>query len=352
MRGKKNYLILGIVGIAILFSVLGCKKGPNKQTIDDTTPVDVITTESGELTECLYNIGTVEAKNIKKLSFKNSGRIQKINVEVGDYVKNGQVLATLTSKELNYATDSAKAQLASAKESHVLAKDALDKAQALFDSGSISKRSYDEVKTKYEVASNSYKKAQEALNIQNNMRQENNLIANAEGYVVDVLFEEDEMISQGMPIIVVRSDSKIINIGMTQEEIDFVKMGMPVDVSFDDKHYEGNITNIGEVADLETRTFEIEISLEAPDIRLGSIGKTTIEINKYQGIVLPIDTILNQGNDFVYVVEDGVVVKKNIELGSIYGDDVEVKGIEAGELVVISNTNKIKAGDSVKVVEG
>ncbi|MCT4660240.1 MAG: efflux RND transporter periplasmic adaptor subunit [Tissierellales bacterium] len=351
MRGKKNYLILGVISVAILISVFGCKKGVNEEKIDDTTPVEVITTESSELTECLYNIGTVEAKNIKKLSFKNSGRIEKINVEVGDYVKNGQILATLTSKEMNYATDSARAQLASAKESYILAKDALDKAQALFDTGSISKRSYDEVKTKYEVASNSYKKAQEGYNIQNNMKQENKLVANAEGYVVEVLYEEDEMINQGMPIIVVRSDSKIINIGMTQDEVDYVKMGMAVDLSFGDDHYEGNVTNIGEVADLETRTFEIEVSFDAPDIRLGSIGKTKMEIQKYQGMVLPIDTILNQGNDFVYVVEDGVVVKKNIELGTIYGDTVEVKGIENGEFVVTSNTNKIKAGDSVKVVE-
>lgn len=344
-------LTVGILGLAMMTNLSGCLNASGEDKVEDIIPVNIIETENSNLTDYIYNIGNVEAKNIKKLSFKNSGRIEKINVEVGDYVKSGDILGILTSKEVTYAADSAKAQLDSAKENLVLAEDALKKAQALFNASSISKRSYDEVKTQYEVASNSYKRASEGLKLQNNLKQENKLIANAEGYIVKVMFEEDEMISQGVPLVVVRSDSKIMNIGVTQEEIDLIKLGMEVEIDFASKKYTGNVTNIAEVADIETRTFEVEVSFEAPEIRLGSIGKTKIAVKTYEGMTLPIDVILNKGNDFVYVVENNKVIKKNIELGSIFSNKVQVNGLESGEQVISSNTNKIKAGDTIKVVQ-
>lgn len=60
--------------------------------------------------------------------------------------------------------------------------------------------------------------------------------------------------------------------------------------------------------------------------------------------MIPISSILNDGEDYVYVVENGRAVRKNITLGDAHEDKVSVEGLKAGDKLVIEGMKEIKAG--------
>lgn len=157
-NNKKKFIFLALlllVGAAIVVSYLNSSNGQE---------VEVFIVEKGEMKQYIEDIGTVKCKDLKKVYVENAGKIAKVNFNIGDKVKKGDILLSMEKEELelklkdaNAKIESARAQLKGTEYTNYeneieIAKTAVDKAKVdyesavrnyeqakmLFDSGSVS----------------------------------------------------------------------------------------------------------------------------------------------------------------------------------------------------------------------
>ena len=108
------------------------------------------------------------------------------------------------------------------------------------------------------------------------------------------------------------------------------------------------------MADSTSGTYSTEIKLSTPiDNSKYYVGETAvvyIDMGESNAISIPISSILNDGEDYVYVIENGHAVKKNITLGDTTDEDrVSVEGLKDGDKLVIEVMKNLKSGYKVIV---
>lgn len=149
--------------------------------------------------------------------------------------------------------------------------------------------------------------------------------------------------------IVANNNNPIVNVGLTQKDVDKVNIGQKTFVKANDKEVEGSILSIADIPDPQTRTYNIEVELKDDSFKIGTITDITIILEEKEGILIPISSILKNGNIYVYVIENDTVVKKEITLGDIKGSNVAVFGLNTGDKLVIDGANKLSVGDKVVI---
>jgi len=395
---RRVYCLLFLLVFTMLVS--SCQK---QQVQPEEKPKPVRIAEAVEETKpkMLYYTGMVASDDIKKLSFKSSGKISKIYVQKGRSVKKGDVLAQLDTKDLELALKAAQAQVSAAQaqydkavngassedvaisdsnlkkaqDAYNFSLDNYKKTETLYNAGAISKSALDQAKLDLDLNESDLKIAfqanselksgtraedKEALLGQLNaakadMEQKQSLLEDAairadyDGYVTDVLCKEGEMVSAGMPVVVLRAENEIINVGISQEDLSKVRIGTKADIKIDDKSVTGEVANIAQVPDSQTRTYNIEIALSDSGFSVGSFARVELIIGDERGIWVPIDSIVSNGDDYIYVVRDDTAEKRKITLGGIVGSSVRVEGISAGEKYVVDGMTRIKNMDRVSV---
>ncbi|MGF7058134.1 efflux RND transporter periplasmic adaptor subunit [Brassicibacter mesophilus] len=384
----------------------GCSDTSNKSAeLENIKPVAVEKLNSETFPILLEYIGTLQSKQIKKYSFKSSGKIAKIPVANGQLVNKGDMLAELDSTELKLAAKASESQMNAAKALYdkavkgasdeeidqaklnvKKAKDAYDfslstyeKVQKLYDSGSISKQKLDESKLQLDnsetnlklteeilsqatngsraedkqAAYAQYQQAKASYEAQEKLVEDTQLKADVNGYVVNVLYEIGEMAPAGHPVVVIRTDGQIINVGLSQQDIKKIDIGTEVNITIDDTKIKGLVSLINNVIDNKSRTYNVEIAIDdsykSLNLPLGSIANVSFIMGSKNGVWVPISYISNDGQDYVYVVEDNRVVRKNIIIKNIYQDKVLVDGLKSGDLLITKGIKNVKEGYKVVV---
>lgn len=397
---KKLYILFLI--LAFTLCQAGCSAN-QVVTEEEVTgmPVKVITLNNETTDVTLDYVGIVELSRTNKISFKSSGKISNIYVSKGDDIKKGTKLAELDKQELQIADDAAQAQLSSAKaqydkavngatkedinnaklnvqkaqDAYDYAKDNYDKLAQLNESGVISQSELDQVKLQVNISETELDQAQEVYNqavngtrsediktlsaqvdqaranlgLKNQMLSDADLISNVDGNVIEVLYEEGELVSAGYPVVVVGSNQKLVSVGVTDEDLNELSIGTKVKIGSNSQMSEGEITYISTVPDTQTRTYNVEISLQGSSFIVGAIADVEFIIGKEKGIWIPITSITSEGKDIVYIEKDGVAVKTNVTIEDTKGTFVKVQGLNENDKLIIEGFNRLKDGDKLIV---
>jgi len=396
----KRIFGLFLLIITILFT--GCAK-ENIKVEERIKPVRVTEVKETLLDKTLNYMGIVISEEVKKIGFKSPGKIEKIFVEKGNFIEKGSQLGKLDTKDLNFAVKASKAQMDAAKAQYDKAlKGATDeeinnamlnlskaksgydytyenftKIDELYKEGAISKNDFDKVKLELEIREAELQQAEELYSqakggarmedkegaranweqaktdyeYKKSMLEEATLISNIDGYVMDVLYKEGELVGSGYPVVIIRNENQVVQVGLSQEDVVKVSLGNRAIVNVDGVEAKGQITNISEVPDEQTRTYQIEIGLDNNKFKIGSIAKIEISIGEEKGILIPITAIMANGSDYVYIVNDGVIESHRVNTGEIVGSQIRVEGLKDGNKLVIENAKEIRVGDKVKVIE-
>lgn len=391
-----------IIMLSMVFSV-GCSSIDNNSLEENIRPVVVESLEPTTFPILINYIGTLQSKDLKKYSFKSSAKIKTIYVSEGQYVKKGDLLIELDADDLNKAVSASKHQMDAAKalydksikgatseqrnQAELTVKQAQDgydfalesygKMQKLYEAGSISKQQLDEVKLQLDNAESSLKLAREALNQVNSGATEEDkraalsqyeqaktayeaqlsllddasLVSDSDGYIVSILYKEGELVPQGYPAIVVRTDEQIVSVGLSQEDISKIDLKTKANIIINDVNFKAHVSNINRAVDMETLTYNVELSIDEQlsekDFLLGAIAKVELQIGEESGIWIPIVNIMSDGEDYVYVVMDEHVVRKNISILSVYEDKVLVEGLSPNEKLIVKGMKNVKEGYKV-----
>lgn len=359
--------IIGLVGLCsvLAFGTTGCTTAKAAEPAGPVRSIQVQTLEEVSKPITQHYIGLVSAKDQIEYSFKSSGRLGELYVEDGQDIEEGQLIAKLDIQDLNFQADAAKANYEAAKLSITKAKEALDydknlleSMKDLFAAGSVSQDKLDQVKLKTEVSEATYNQAltqlnaaKADLNYKSGLLDDANIYAHSDGTIIKVMYEEGELVPQGYPVAVQRSQTQIINVGIPQKNLDDVQVGSHVAIKVDDKKADGIVTRIDEAPDMTTRTYMAEITVDDVKFHLGAIAEADIEVGKQSGIWIPIQSLLSEGEDFVYVTDGERAFKRTVIPYDTSGMMVRVTGIDEGEKIVTSGMNNLSDGINVVIEE-
>lgn len=316
------------------------KKQEDKAVKTEDTETIAVKVEKASIQEVeqIYEFSsTVDAAVKNYISSAGGTRIEKIHVEVGDRVAKGQKLVTM--ENTNLAT--AKVQLMNSKND-------VDRMEALYLSGGISKQQLDQIKTQYDVAKRNID------NLESNIH----LVSPISGIVTMRNFDNGD-VSAAQPILQVMQITPVkLKFSMNEKFYNRVKIGMKVSAKVDifgDDRFEGRVNLIAPIIDPNTRSFGLEASFTNSNqkLRPGMFARVEINLGKNMSVVIPDRAVIKQNgtNDkYVFIEKDGVVDYRKIELGRRLGDTYEIiSGIEEGENIVIEGYTKLVSGSKVKV---
>ncbi|WP_432664672.1 efflux RND transporter periplasmic adaptor subunit [Wukongibacter baidiensis] len=373
-KSMKNTKIVAILILVLAVATIGTLyySRVNKteaENIVKARPVKAMKIKEEIYPITLDYIGTIDIEEIKNISFKVPGKIKKIDVSEGDFVSKGMAIASLDVTDLSFNLDSAKAQmnvakanLNRAKEDSQFTLDNYNKISKLHKDGAVSQQQFDEAELKLKVSRASleavtaqYEQAKANYESMKNTISDATIVAHEAGYVVDVISKEGENINSGMPVILLRPEKQIINVGLSQEDVKKVSIGQSAKVKLDDFNGEGKISNIDYIPDKQSRTYETEIEMikefSPEEFLIGSIAKVSININDKKGIWIPIRVLMSDGEDYVYIVEGDRIIRRNILLHQIHENKVLIDGLVEGELLVTEGMKYVKDGYLVYIEE-
>ena len=330
------------VAVAVIMTA-GCGNTSSKKTetvevtVADPT-VSVAQVFVREVPQEAVYTSTVQAYVKNNIAPQMAGRITKINVEIGDFVKEGQILAEID-----------KAQLLQAQLQLQNQEVELQRLKSLYEEGGLSQSDYDAIQMQYNVL----KTQVENLIDNTTLRSPINGVVTARNYDVG------DMYAMSMPIFTVEQIVPVkLLVGVSETDYSKVKKGDSVVVTADaipGKTFYGKVNRIYPTVDPATRTFTVEVKVDNADkaLRPGMFARATVTFGVNNSIIIPDVAVVKQqgsGERFVYILnEDGTVSYTKVTLGRRLGAEYEVlDGLQDGDKVVIGGQIRLK--DGVKVI--
>ena len=169
------------------------------------------------------------------------------------------------------------------------------------------------------------------------------ITAEFNGIVSKADLKNGEAVTQGMELFTIQNTDKAsVDVTLSKYDYDTVKEGQKAEITLGDNTYEGTVTRMSHIAvqnEKGTPVISATVSIDDPDddIFLGVDAKVKIYAASAKDVVtLPVE-VVNIGKDgsFCYVIENGLVTRRNITTGISSEDYIEITdGIEAGEEVI------------------
>lgn len=203
---------------------------------------------------------------------------------------------------------------------------------------------YDTAEASYTIAKSNYNTATSSLD-------DYTYEAQMDGEVVMIVSSVGSVATPLSPVLVIASHSLEAQFGISSNDISEISIGNQVDVTIKGEIYNGEITAISALPDDVSRTYLVDIAIDTPpdDALIGELVSVKIATGEAAGIWIPISIIMNDITDYVYVVENSRVVRKDIEILELEDNLVMVSGLNAGDEVITSNMTNVKSGYLVTV---
>lgn len=332
---------MGVMALA-LCSCAGKKQAEVSASQSEQIPTVKVTQAKKEAVEIdqKYSV-TLQAYAVNNIAPQSNSRIIKINAEVGDFVKKGQVLAQMDKAQL----EQAELQLNNLKSEY-------DRSKALYEKGGVSKSDFESVELQYKVANTTYE------NLLTNTILESPL----DGVVTARNYDQGDMYSMSSPLYVVQQINPMkALVSVSEKDYSLLKKGAKVEFTTEaipGKTFTGEVSRIYPTIDASTHTVTAEVSIPNGkfELRPGMYSNARLVFGVTNSVIVPDAAVQKQqgsGVRSVYVLKsDNTVELRNVELGRHIGDEyVITSGIEEGESVVVSGQSALKSGIKVKVIK-
>ena len=344
---RKMLPVIAVFGLAAL-SACGRSAAPgNSKALG--TPVGIAQVTSGADQAAFTVHGVIAARDELRLSFKVGGVVARMNVEAGEPVHTGQVLAEIDPTEIS-------AQLSQASETDAKAARDLERGEKLFKEEVISLEQLQNLRTQRQWM------AAQLRTLQFN-RTYARVTAPADGIVLNRLAAAHEQVAPGQPVLIVSAGKRgyVLRAEVTDRELLRLSMNLAARVQLDaapEVSIPGKITVLSRAADPATGLFPIEITLASTPVRAvrlasGMIASARVVPSGGGTLVrLPAGALVTGDGTVgsVFVVEGGVVRRRAIRIAFMDGTDFALRsGLAAGETVVTDGAAFLDDGERIAV---
>jgi membrane fusion protein (multidrug efflux system) len=343
MRFKYSFM-LTLAAVAILAA---CKQTPGADAVSPRTiPVITYTVQYDSVQSALQLSGNIDANTTVKLGFLVAGKIQQFGWNEGDRISKGQLVAQLDPANYQIAKEMADVQVKQVE-------DEFQRIKILHERNSVSESDFKKVEYTLQSALTQQKLQQKNLT-------DTRLYAPVTGVVLKKLSENGEIVSTGYPIVVLADINKVkVNAYLPETQLQDVRIGQTatVNISALGETFTGKVKEIAGAAEATTRAFTIRIEIDNPQLKIkpGMIADVQLSGQQKKSILqVPLSTIIRttEGQTYVYTVdkEKGQAFQRNISIGAINGENVEViTGLAAGETIVSGGQQKLANGSFITI---
>lgn len=342
----KNMNVRTIIYVAAAVMAVSCGNNNSKtaeqpQAAEVRLPnVTIMAASYKDVPQSDVYTANVEAYAKNNIAPQSPSRIQKIYVEVGDFVRAGQIVAKMDEVSLNQSKLS-------------MANDSLEysRIKKLYEQGGVSKSDYDAMELKYNVTRSQYQ----------NLLENTILRSPVSGVITARNYDQGDMYG-GSPIYVVEQITPVkLYVGISEMDYTRVKKNDTVTLTADalpGKTFTGRIARIYPTIDAATHTFTSEVNVANRDrlLRPGMYARVTVNFGSNHSIVVPDDCVVKQqgsGVRSVFVLQaDNTVKEIVVTLGRHFGTEYEIlSGVAEGDKVVVKGQASLKNGSKVNVQE-
>jgi len=375
-------------------------------------PVRTALVEKGEVNSFLKVTGVVEANETVRVTSEIMGQAKEVKVKGGEEVNKGDILIVLGDEQIKIQVAQAQATLDSVQasydkiksgarpqeikqaESAVLqAKINRDSAEEnylrmkkLFTEKAISEQQYEQAKNQYEIADVQYQSAQEsyelviegaaeediksveaqvrqtksALDMAKYQLKNTQITAPISGKVTSITVSSGEMVSPSVPLLSIIDVSRIfVKVGISEKDISKIKEGQMVHLEIDafpEEKFQGEVVSKGVAVDQISKTLEVKIEILKPevDIPVGVFARGNILVKTNQdALIIPSSALTRKKEGiYVYVIKEGIARQKEIALGIIQDERVEIlDGLSEEEEIVILGNQELEDGLKVDILD-
>jgi RND family efflux transporter MFP subunit len=387
--------LFGLVALASLCVVGGCRSGARDQDANaaETPSASVAPVNKGSIVRRLNLAGQFQPYQEIDVHAKVSGYVRHIYVDIGDKVRQGQVLAILEVPELDAQLRGTVAELARSKDEITRAQNEVSRAESEHSAlhsdykrlkqasaaqpGLIAEQELDNAQSKdlaSEARVDAAKSALSAAKQQSEGAKADNervgdlanytrVTAPLDGVIVARYADTGALIqagttseTQSLPIVKLSQSNLLrLRIPVPEDAVEYVHEGATVSVHVEAVHrsFEGKVVRFTRSLNFATRTMETEIDVANKDLSLtpGEYADTTIELERHDNVLtVPVQAVIRSGDERSVLVLDGShhILARNIETGLEGSNLIEVKsGLVEGDLVIIANQSNYQPGEAV-----
>ena len=343
---KTIFRTIMIAGAVV--AAAGCGNSGNKEAqqtasevVKENPVVSVEQVHVREVPQIATYTSTVQAYVKNNIAPQMTGRITKINAEIGDFVKKGQILAEID-----------KAQLLQAQLQLQNKEVELQRLKSLYEAGGLSKSDLDAIELAYNVAKTQV----------DNLMENTILRSPIDGVVTARNYDAGDLYGMSAPIYTVEQIVPVkLLVGISESDYTKVKKGDAIEITADaipGKVFYGKVEKIYPTIDPATRTFTVEVVVDNKykTLRPGMFARVAVNFGSNNNVVVPDVAVVKQqgsGERFIYVLnEDGTVTYQKVVLGRRMGAEYEVlEGLKDGARIVTGGQIRLKDGVKVTVNE-
>lgn len=353
---RSYFLLVPVFSILMVFSHCSQISDANIGTSDDNTSVngtsynvkpeivEVIELKKQEVDRYIENTSNLTAFEEIHLASSSPGKIEKIYVEMGDKVKEGQVLVQMDRTRLHQAI----IQLRNLETD-------LSRLDTLIKTKTISQQQYDQVKAQYDVAKSN------AEFLEENTR----LRAPFNGTITGKYYEDGEFYS-GAPnttagkaaiLSIMQIDPLKAIINVSEQYFPYINESLKADIiceTYREEVFSGQVYRVHPVIDPMSRTFQVEISMPNPKekLRPGMYARVNLYLGKTEALLVPAIAVLKmQGSNvkYVFLNDNGKARMVEVNIEKRYDDKLQVISDELHEGDQLIITGQTKLVDEVPI---
>ena len=412
---KQSSILFGLALVllaALAFSCGGSKANVRATANASPTPVAIEVTTAPAIVRQLPRFfeatGSLAGDVQTDVQPQTSGKVVAVGVDLGSYVRRGQMIARLEAADSKLHLDQASAQLenakasvrqaeekiglrpgqpfdpervaevAAAKANYELAEKNLQRAVKLIESGDVSRSAYDQQKAQRDALRETYQaalaqarqnyagvavarsnvgNAQSQVDLARRALAYTVVASPIDGYVADRPVDLGEYVTPTTKVAtVVRTNPLRVRIDIPEQAISEVRIGESVSVTtsaWPDRSFSGRIAHISPNVTPTSRTLTVEAEIENSSgaLKPGQFATVRILLPRSEAATLvPARAVHTEsGVSRVFVIKNGHAEQRLVQLGQAEGDLIEIKnGVAADEQVATSNIELLSDGATVK----
>ena len=333
---KKATLVL----IPFLAWLAGCGEPPEVAPAarSQAVAVNVVTASIQQWPSIYEATGTVRARSSAIIAAKWMGYVREVKVQVGDRVRDGQLLVVLDARDLDASANQAAAAreevrngVPEADSAVAAARANLDLVQAtfkrmneLYEKKSISDQEFDEASAKLKAAQAEFEiarakrtqldaklaQADQEVRATQVTRSYAEVVAPFSGIVTAKSVDPGNLATPGAPLLTIERDGYRLEASVEESKLSAIRTGQPASVTLDgiDSTIDARVSEIVPAVDAASRAYIAKIDLPAePGLRSGIFGRAKFQLGNRQVLVIPALAVIERGQlQSVFVAENGV----------------------------------------------
>jgi len=363
-----------LVRIAVVLAVLAAAAFAVVHNLRDTARVKAVNRDTA--IEAVTGSVVVQADGgFKELRSEAAGKVTVANIKPGSSFRKGDVLVQLDTTDLDrqitetrrrFESDKARARIALENNPELkVAEERVATAKRLFELGNASEedlkgaqRALDGIVTRLKLtdfddqkADVDFKVAMEGLEL---LREKMRVVAPFDGTIHNdgAMTWEGALINSGQPVTKVFARRRVVEAKISEESFGRVKLGQPARIrllTYGTQTFDGTVIELLPSADDAQRfTVHLEVKADPDQLRPLSTGEVTITVERIADQIMVLRRSIFD-SDKVFVVKDGRVQRRTLELGIVSLNNAQVrKGLAVGELVIVDRLEEFREGQRVR----